>query len=70
LTALVEGCGFGQIEVHPTGAVDIQIIEAVKVAETVASAQTSARREAEPARVKVPAAPPVPATTRSALPAG
>jgi SAM-dependent methyltransferase len=74
LAALAEGCGFGQIKVHPTAAVDIQIIEAVKVAETVASAQTSARRQAEPARIKLavplPTGPPVPATTRSALPAG
>jgi SAM-dependent methyltransferase len=74
LVALAERCGFGQIKVHPTAAVDIQIIEAVTTTETVAAAEARVNREAEPARLKVavplPVVPAVPAPARSAVTAG
>jgi C-methyltransferase len=73
LTALVEGCGFSQIKLHPTAAVDIQVIEAVKTTETVPSVLAPANRRAEAARLKLaltlPAVPPTPAPARVAVPA-
>ena len=49
---LAESCGFGQIKVHPTAVVDIQIIEAVKVAETVPAVEVPVKQCTEPARLR------------------
>ena len=53
MATLVESCGFGQIKVHPTAVVDIQIIEAVKVVETIPSVEVPVKQSTDPVRLKV-----------------
>jgi SAM-dependent methyltransferase len=72
LGALAASCGFGEIKIHATSAVDVQIIEAVKTTETVPAAAALADHKTQQARLKI-AVPPapvpaVPAPARTAVP--